>query len=318
MKIVILDSYAVSENDLDWTRLAKRADEGGHELVVYPRTQNEQIVARLKNAELAVCNKCNINEAVLKYLPQLRFVALTATGTDSLDIKACRRHNVPVANVPSYSTYSVAQLTLALLLDICQCPHRHEAAMRAGYWQKGVPSSFAITPQIELYGKTLGIVGYGDIGRRTAALGEALGMRVIVHTRTERGEAHFVSLASLFAQSDVISLHCPLSEHTRALVNADSIAQMKKGVILLNTARGGLVNEQELANALTAGQVGAYGADAYCSEPISAQNPLLCAPNVHLTPHIAWATKEALSRLAAEVTENCIAYMDKKERNIVN
>lgn len=315
MKIVILESYAIAENDLDWGRLKSLADE----VIQYPRTEHKDIVQRLQGAQIAVCNKCNIDEEILEQLPLLRFVALTATGTDSLDIAACRKHNVAVANVPSYSTYSVAQLTLALLLEICQCPSRHEKAMRAGYWQLNVPREYNITSQIELQGKTFGIIGYGDIGKRMALLCEALGMNILINTRTApKNDKRFVTQDELFNKSDVISLHCPLTDATRNIINEHSLNKMKSTAILLNSARGALVDEQAVANALEKGKLAAYGADAYKKEPILANNPLLTAPNAFLTPHIGWATQEALKRLYETVEDNIEAYLKGEKKNIVN
>ena len=319
MKLVILDGFACNEGDLDWNGLRALVDE----VVLYPRTKYEDIIPRLQGADFAVVNKTYIDEAVLNAVPTLRWIGVTATGTDSLDVAACRRHGVPVANVPGYSTHSVAQHTFALLLDICQCPARHEAALREGFWQMQVPARFGLTKQTELFGKTFGVIGYGDIGRQTAKLAAAFGMRVLCHTRTvrpayENDGVSFVSFAQLLRECDVISLHCPATEATRGLICEETLRQMKPSAILLNTARGALVNEQDVADALSRGALYAYGADVFAHEPLPSESPLLSAPNAFLTPHIAWATSDALSRLSAEVCKNLASFLEDIPKNIVN
>lgn len=316
-KIAVLDSFAIREGDLDWSGLTGLADE----IVIYPRTVNEQAIQRIGDADAAILNKVWIGEEVLAACPQLKWIGLTATGTDSLDLEACRRHGVPVANVPAYSTDSVAQLAFALLLELCQCPGRFDNAIRGGFWQAGIPPQYGVLPQLELAGKTLGIVGYGAIGRRAALLGQAFGMRVLVHTRTARPDAcgiRFVDLDVLLAESDAVTLHCPVTVETRGLLDGRRLALCKPGVRIVNTARGALVDEAAMAAALCRGQVGGYAADVVSKEPITPDNPLLGAPNTILTPHIAWATPEALGRLAREVCENLRAFLRGEARNIVN
>lgn len=320
MKAVILDSYALHEGDLDWSPVAQMADE----LVQYPRTlSQEDIISRLQGADVAILNKANINEAVLQACPQLKWVGVTATGVDSLDLAACRRHGVPVANVPAYSTHSVAQLTFALLLELCQCAGRYDAAVRAGHWQLNLPESCNILPHSELHEKTLGLVGFGAIGKQVALVAQAFGMRVLCHTRTVRPEYEdcgvlFVTLEQLLAQSDFVSLHCPSTPETRGLLNVDTLAQCKRGVRIVNTARGLLVEEAAMAAALQSGQVAGFAADVVSREPIEQDNPLLHAPHVIFTPHIAWATPEALGRLAHEVCENLRSFLAGGTRNVVN
>lgn len=316
MKLVILDSYALQEGDLQWEEAYKLVDE----VDCYARTAYEDAFVRLNDADLAICNKCPIDATLLNQLPNLKWIGETATGTDNLDLAACRTHGIDVANVPGYSTYSVTQLTFSLLLNICQSPSAHEAAMRAGYWQKNVPQSFGVMPQKELLGKTFGIIGYGDIGKQSACVAKALGMNVICHTRTLKQDLNvkFVSLDELLQQSDVITLHCPLTPQTKEIINKQTLSKMKTGAILLNTARGALINEQDVADALGSGKLAAYGADVFTKEPIIADNPVLSAPNTFLTPHIAWATKEALTKLSDEVCKNLSAYLCGKKRNIVN
>lgn len=319
MKLVILDSYALVPNDLDWSQLDTIVDS----IECYPRTPYEQISARIGDAELAIINKCRIDEAVLNACPNLKWVGVTATGTDSLDIEACRRHGVAVANVPSYSTHAVAQLTFALLLCGCQQVLEHNRAVRQGYWQLDVPPQLAPAVPMELYGKTIGIVGYGEIGRQVAGIAAAFGMKVLVHTRTVREEykqhpVRFVSLEELYAESDIVSLHCPSTPQTAGMICENSLKQFKKGAFLINTARGTLVREQDLANALSSGQLAFYGADVAYTEPAPADCVLRSLPNALLTPHIAWTTPEALERLAACVCSNLISFLNGSPENIVN
>lgn len=316
MKLVILDSYALHEGDLDWQMACSLVDE----VDSYTRTTYDQAYDRLKDADYAICNKCTLDEALFSRLPKLKWIGETSTGTDNVDLKAARKHGVAVANVPGYSTHSVAQLTFALMLQICQCPHRHEQAMREGHWQLNVPQSYGIMPQQELYGKTLGIVGFGDIAKQVAAIAQAFGMNILCHTRTEKlaQGIRFVSLDELLASSDIISLHCPLTEATREIICEQSLSKMKNGAILINTARGALVNDVAVCNALKSGALLAYGADVFAKEPIAMDNALLAEKNAFLTPHIAWATKEALDRLSLEVCTNLKAFLGGISRNVVN
>lgn len=318
-QIVLLDDYAIEEGDLDWSPLAELGA-----VTRYGRTAYGEIVPRIGTAEYVIANRARIDDAVLDACPALRWVGLTATGTDSLDVAACARHGVAVANVPAYSTASVAQMTFALLLELCQCPGRCDEAVRRGYWQKGSPAAWGLFPQRELAGKSLGVVGYGDIGRRVAAIARGFGLKVLVHTRTVRPDyagdgVSFVSLEELLRRSDVITLHCPATAETAGLLDAAALAQCRRGVLVVNTARGALVDEAAMAAALESGQVGGFAADVLAKEPpVPADNPLFCAPNTVLTPHLAWATPEALGRLAREVCRNLAAFMAGTPRNIVN
>ena len=319
MKAVILESYVMQEGDLDWSGVRALVPD----TVSYVRTTYEQIVPRIQDAELVLLNKCRIDEAVLAACPRLKWVGIIATGTDNIDLEACRRHGVSVANVPGYSTYSVAQMTFSLLLAICQCAERYDRSMKAGYWQLGIPEEYGLLPQVELMGKTFGVYGYGSIGRQTARIAKAFGMQVLACTRTVRPEyaadgVEFVKLDALLARSDVLSLHCPATPATRGLINAGTLAQMKPGAILLNTARGALVDEAAVAAALQSGQLGFYGADAFCTEPLPEQSPLRSLPNALLTPHIAWTTREALRRLMDITTRNLASFLAGQGENIVN
>ena len=319
MKAVILESYVMQEGDLDWSGVKALVPN----TVSYVRTPYQEIAPRIGDAEIVLLNKCRMDEAVLQQCPNLKWVGIIATGTDNIDLEACRRHGVAVANVPGYSTYSVAQMTFSLLLAICQCAERYNQSMKAGYWQLGIPAQYGLLPQVELQGKTFGIYGYGSIGRQTARIARAFGMEVLVCTRTVRPEyaadgVEFVDFDALLARSDVLSLHCPATPATRGLVNADFLAKAKPGMILLNTARGALVDEQAVADALKNGQLAFYGADAFCTEPLPQESPLRGLPNALLTPHIAWATNEALQRLMDITTNNLRTWLDGAGENIVN
>lgn len=319
MKAVILESYVMRDGDLDWSGVYALVPD----TVSYVRTVHDEAAARIGDADFVLLNKCRIDDEVLAKCPDLKWIGIIATGTDNIDLDACRRHGVSVANVPGYSTYSVAQMTFSLLLAICQCAERYNRALEGGCWQLDIPESYRILPQTELLGKTYGIYGYGSIGRRVARIASAFGMEVIACTRTVRAEyaadgVEFVSFDTLLARSDVLSLHCPSTPATRGLINAAALAKMKRGAILLNTARGALVDEAAIAAALQSGALGFYGADAFAEEPLPASSPLRSAPHAILTPHIAWTTAEALARLMQITTENLRSFIAGEGKNIVN
>ena len=321
MKLVILECAVLQDGDLDWSGV--RALPGVDEVVTYMRTTPDQIVPRIGDAELVILNKCRIDQAVLDRCPNIKWIGIVATGTDNLDLEACRRRGVAVANVPGYSTYSVAQMAFSLLLAVCQCADRQNNAVQAGYWQLGVPQQYGILPQIELYGKTLGIFGYGAIGQAAARIGLGFGMKVLVHTRTVRPEyadhgVEFVSFDELLARSQVISLHSPATPATRGIINAEALAKMRPDAILINTARGALVDEAAVAEACRSGKLGFYATDVLTQEPITPDNPLLGIPNVLISPHIAWTTGDALRRLAAITTRNLSSWLDGAGENVVN
>ena len=319
MKIVVLDSYCVRPGDLDWTGLYDLADV----VEEYPRTGYELLADHLRDADFAVSNKCRIDDAVLDACPRLRWVGLTATGTDSLDLEACRRHGVAVANVPGYSTNSVAQHAFALLLEVANGTAARAASLRDGYWQTGVPDSYGIRPHFELAGRTFGVVGYGAIGRAAARIAHGFGMRVIAYTRHVKPEyaadgVEFVDFDTLLKESDVLSLHTPATPATRGVVSAAALEKIKPGCILVNTARGALVDEAAVAEALKNGRLGFYAADAFAVEPLPADSPLRGLPNALLTPHIAWTTKEALQKLMDITTQNLRSFLAGAGENIVN
>ena len=249
-------------------------------------------------------------------------MGLTATGTDSLDLEACHRHGVAVANVPGYSTESVAQHGFALLLELANSIAGRAASLRDGYWQTGVPDSYGIHPHFELAGRTFGVVGYGAIGRAAARIAKGFGMRVLAYTRHVKPEyaadgVEFVPFEQLLEDSDVVSLHCPATAETRGMINKAALAAMKPGAILLNTARGALVDEAAVCAALKSGHLGYYASDVAAHEPVRLKDELLHCPNVLLTPHVAWATQEALARLSAEVCANLEAFLQGERRNLV-
>lgn len=318
MKIVVLDGYAANPGDLSWQPLA---DLG--ELTVFDRTPREETAGRIGDAEIVVTNKVVMDRAVMDACPNLKLIAVCATGYNIIDTAAARERNIAVCNIPAYSTASVAQATIALLLELCHRTGDHNAACHDGRWQRNPDFCFWLSPVMELAGKTMGIVGYGQIGQAVGRIAQAMGMRLLVNARHPRPElesdtCRYVPLAELFAQSDVISLHCPQSADTAGLINRGTIGQMKDGVILLNTSRGGLIAEQDLADALRHGKVRAFGADVVSQEPIRGENPLLTAPNCVLTPHIAWASTEARTRLMQILEENIRAFLAGTPQNVVN
>lgn len=319
MKAVILEDYAIQQGDLDWSGVKALVPD----ITRYGRTAPEEVVPRIGDAEIVFLNKCRIDETVLARCPKLRWVGIIATGTDNLDLQACRRHGVAVANVPGYSTHSVAQMTFSLLLTICQCADRYDCLVQDGRWRTEDPAAYRLLPQVELLGKTFGIYGYGSIGRQTARIAKAFGMEVLVCTRTVRPAyaadgVEFVDFDTLLARSDVLSLHCPATPATRGLMSREALAKMKPGAILLNTARGALVDEEAVADALESGKLAFYGADAFATEPLPPQSRLRGLPGAVLTPHIAWTTKEALQRLMDITTGNLRSFLAGKGENIVN
>ena len=309
MKIVILDAYAANPGDLSWDEFAALG-----ELTVYDRTAPEDVAARIGDAEVVFINKVRLTDDIFAACPNLKLVSILATGYNIVDLAAAKRRGITVCNVPGYSTRAVVQMTFALLLEICQQVGLHSGAVHTGRWQTCPDFCFWDRPLIELDGKTMGIVGYG-------AIGSAVGMKLLVTARHEKPVpegARFVSLPELLAQSDVVSLHCPQTAENARMIDAGALAQMKDGAILLNTARGGLLDEQAVADALRSGKLLAAGMDVVSAEPIRADNPLLTAPNCFLTPHIAWAPLETRRRLQTISAENLRAFLAGKPQNVVN
>lgn len=316
MKIVILDAYAANPGDLSWDEFAALG-----ELTVYDRTAQEDAAARIGDSEVVFINKVRLTDEIFAACPNLKLVSILATGYNIVDLAAAKRRGITVCNVPGYSTRAVVQMTFALLLEICQQVGLHSGAVHTGRWQTCPDFCFWDRPLIELDGKTMGIVSYGAIGSAVGAVAQALGMKLLVTARHERPVpegARFVSLPELLAQSDVVSLHCPQTAENARMIDAGALAQMKDGAILLNTARGGLLDEQAVADALRSGKLLAAGMDVVSAEPIRADNPLLTAPNCFLTPHIAWAPLETRRRLQAISAENLRAFLAGKPQNVVN
>lgn len=298
MKIVILDGHVENPGDLSWEPLAQLG-----ELTVYDRTAPRDVIARIGDAPIVITNKTLITEDVLAACPGVRYVGVLATGYNVVDIAAAKKRGIVVTNVPAYSTQAVAQFTMALLLEICHHVGRHSDGVHAGKWSACQDFAYWDYPLIELAGKTIGIVGYGRIGQATARAAEALGMKVLAYSRHGQGEP-YVPLDELYARSDVISLHCPLTAENAKMIDKAAIAKMKDGVILLNTARGGLINEPDLREALLSGKVYAAAADVAAVEPIPADCPLLGLDNMIFTPHIAWACYETRQRLMDVAVNN--------------
>lgn len=319
MKIVILNGSAANPGDLSWEGIAAQG-----ELTLYDRTPADPavIVERIGDAEAIFINKEPITEEIMAQCPSLRFIGVLATGYNVVDVDAAKARGIVVCNIPKYSTPSVAQFTFALLLELaCHVGH-HNAAVKEGRWCTCPDFCFWDKPILELSGKTLGIIGFGHIGRAVGRIARAMGMKVLAagSRPCPEGEAigEYVDLDTLFAQADVISLHCPLFPSTKGVICKENIAKMKDGVLILNTARGPLVNEQDLADALAAGKVAGAAVDVVETEPMLPENPLLTAPNCIITPHIAWASKEARERLIAIATENLRCYAAGTPQNVVN
>jgi len=316
MKIVILDGRALNPGDLSYDCISQFGD-----VTLYQHTDSqEETIARIWDAEIVLVNKVPIHEEILLACPNIRLICVQATGYNIVDVEACAKRNIPVCNVPAYGTAAVAQFTLALMLEFCHRIGQHDAAVHDGKWCRCTNFCFWDTPQMELGGKTLGIIGFGRIGQAVAALAQAFGMQVIAFSRSGVNSplAKAVDLDTLYAQSDFISLHCPLFPETAGMINAESIAKMKDGAVLINTARGGLLEEQAVANALRSGKLAGAAVDVVSQEPMKQDNPLLTAPNCIITPHIAWAPKESRQRLLDCVVENIRCFLEGKPQNVVN
>ena len=316
MKIVSLDGAALNPGDLSWSCFERFG-----EVTVYPRTGSEaETIERITDADIVLLNKVPLTRAVLDACPNVKLICCLATGYNVVDTVAAKEKGIPVCNVPAYSTRSVTQFTIGLLLELCHQIGHHDRRVHEGAWQTCPNFCFWDTPQMELAGKTMGIIGFGQIGQSVAAVAQALGMRVIAYSRSRRPgvNAEYVDLDTLLAQSDVVSLHCPLFPETTGLINAETISKMKDGAILLNTARGPVIDEQAVADALRSGKLRGAAMDVVSAEPIDPNNPLLTAPNCIITPHMAWAPIEARQRILDITMENIQGYLDRKPVNVVN
>lgn len=317
MKIVILDGYTENPGDLSWEGFEKLG-----ELTVYDRTAKEDVISRIGDAEAVIVNKTPLDRKVFEACPQIRYVGVLATGYNVVDIKAARERGIPVCNIPTYGTTAVAQMTFALLLEICHHVTEHSDAVKRGEWTENEDWCFWKYPLIELADKTMGIIGFGRIGQAVGKLAKAFGMQVIAYDahQNDSGKAigKYVSPDELLKESDVISLNCPLFPETEGIINEKNISKMKDGVILINTSRGALIKEEDLAKALRTKKVYAAACDVVSSEPISPDNPLLGCYNSILTPHIAWAPKESRQRLMDVAVADLKAFVEGKWINVVN
>ncbi|GGD03945.1 D-2-hydroxyacid dehydrogenase [Hyunsoonleella pacifica] len=320
MKIVVLDGYTLNPGDLNWDGISKFGD-----LKVYDRTpyNDEAIIENIGNADIVFTNKTPINKYVLSKAASLKYIGVLATGYNVVDTETAKQQNIVVTNVPDYSSVAVAQFTIALILELCHHIGAHNAAVQKGDWIKSKDFSFWNYPLIELAGKTLGLIGFGKIGRATAKIAKAFGMKILVHNRTvypefENDNLKFVTLDELLSNSDVISLHSPLTKDTNGIINKNTISKMKSSAFLINTARGPLVNENDLVEALNSEKLAGAALDVISEEPMKADNPLLNAKNCIITPHIAWAPKEARQRLMQTTIDNLKCFLEGRPVNVVN
>ncbi|HJP82703.1 MAG TPA: D-2-hydroxyacid dehydrogenase [Fimbriimonadaceae bacterium] len=314
MRIVVLDGKTLNPGDLSWDPLRSFG-----EVIVHERTIHEETVARCESAEVVLTNKAVIDAPAITHLPDLRYVGVTATGYNTVDVSACRERGIVVTNVPAYGTASVAQMTWALILELCHHVGLHSDRVREGKWNESKDFAFWEKPLIELEGLTLGVIGFGNIGQRVAKLAHSFGMRVLAHSRREVQDTNVqnADLDRLLQQSDFVSLHCPLTPETKGLINRVSISRMKKGSFLVNTSRGGLIVEADLAEALRSGYIAGAAVDVLSVEPPTEDNPLFAAPNCIITPHIAWATRAARQRLMDVVVSNLDAWLKGNATNVV-
>lgn len=316
-RIVVLDGYTENPGDLSWENLRNLGD-----LTVYERTDPSQTARRIGDADIVYTNKTVISEEVMEVCTNIRFIGVLATGYNIVDIHTARKRGIVVSNIPSYGTAAVGQFAIALLLEICHHIGYHNEEVKRGRWCTEKDWCFWDYPLIELAGKTMGIIGFGRIGQTTGKIARAFGMRVIANDRFQsdsgREIAEYTDLETLFAQADVIALHCPLFTETEGMINKETIAQMKDGVILINNSRGGLIVEEDLAEALNTGKVYAAGLDVVSVEPIQEDNPLLSAENCIITPHISWASKESRQRLMDIAVENLRRFLEGNPVNVVN
>lgn len=317
MQIVLLDGYASNPGDLTWQPLSEMG-----ELTVYDRTAPDQVVERARDAEIIVTNKVTLDRTLLVQLPKLRLICVLATGYNTIDTLAARERGITVCNVPAYSTDSVAQMVFAQILNLTNHVAHYARQTREGRWSRNPDFCYWDTPVHELAGKTLGIVGLGHIGSKVAVIARDFGMDIFAYTSKNStdlpGYIQKTTLEGLLAVSDVLTLHCPLTPDTHELINRRTIGSMKRGALLVNTGRGPLVNEHDVAEALASGQLGGYGADVMCSEPPSADNPLIAQPHAFITPHIAWASVEARTRLLEATFQNVRMYLAGTPQNVVN
>lgn len=314
MQIVILDGYTTNPGDLSWEPLAQLG-----ELTVYEDTPPELVAARAKDADVLLYNRVLMTAELLEKLPRLRYLGTFSTGVNTTDLAAAARRGIPVCNIPSYCEDTVAQFTFSLLLALCNHVESHHRVLMQEGWNESVEAGIRQMPFVELAGKTLGLFGYGNIARRVAKIGAAFGMEVLAFRRNgETPGARRVSWEELLAESDVLSLHCPLTPETRHRINTDAVAHMKPGALLINTARGGIIDDFAVAQALQSGKLGGYAADVFETEPDITVSPLYHAPRVLCTPHIAWSSREARERLIAAAADNLASWLNGTPKNQAN
>lgn len=318
MRIVILDGYTLNPGDNPWAPINQLG-----QVVIHDRTPEDQIVAQAKGFDIVVTNKAPLSAATIAQLPDLKFIAVTATGYNIVDTAAAKQRGIPVSNVPDYATDSVAQFVMAMLLEMSHHLGLHDRAVKEGEWQRNPDFAFWKTPQIELAGKKMGIVGFGRIGQRVGRLANAFGMEVLAYNRSPKpapdyGPFAFKSIEEVFAQSDAVSLHVPLTDSNKGMINASLLSKMKRSAFLINTARGALVNEAELTDSLNRDVIAGAAVDVVSAEPIRAENPLLKAKNIVISPHIAWAALEPRQRVMKMTAQNISAFISGKPMNVVN
>lgn len=311
MNIVVLDGHTLNPGDLSWSQLEKLGN-----VTIYDRTSSDLIVSRAKDAEIVLTNKTVLNSKIMQQLPKLKYVGVLATGYNIIDLNEANNRNICVTNIGGYGTYSVAQHTFALILAFYNRVAEHDNSVKDGEWQRGLDFCYWTSPIIELYEKTLGIIGYGRIGQTVGNIARAMGMKVLFVDNSVE-DTGSVTLEELYRESDIITLHCPLNEGNKEMINAQALKQMKKHALIINTARGGLIKEADLAQALNNDLIGGACVDVVSEEPIDAANPMLTAKNCIITPHIAWAAKEARNRLLGMAVENLKAYLDGEPINVV-
>lgn len=319
MKLTVIDGYTMNPGDLSWEQYEKF---GELRVFDHSTSDEDEVIRRIGDSDIVIANKSKVTRRVIDACPNIRFIAVQATGYDPIDYVYAREKGIPVSNVPAYGTDSVAQFAIALLLEICGHAGHHDQAVHQGKWAQCGDWCFWDYPMIELSGKTMGIIGFGRIGQAVGRIASALGMKVLAYnrSRSESGAkiAEYVELDELLSRSDVISLHCPAFPATVGIINKETIAKMKDGVILINNSRGALVVEKDLAEALNSGKIAAAAVDVVSSEPISDDNPLLSAKNCLITPHISWAPKESRQRIMDCTEENIRCFLAGKPQNVVN
>ncbi len=317
LKAVILDGYTENPGDISWDPIGKLVD-----LTVYPRTAPDKIIERGKDADILIVNKVSLTRELLKDLPKLKFVATLATGYNQLDCEALKEKGIPVSNIPAYSTNAVAQMVFAYILELINKVSEYTADVKSGTWSKCEDFCYWNSPLYELDGKTLGIIGFGKIGARVSQIATAFGMKILCYTPSGKKEGFpnvtFTDMDTVIGNSDFITVHCPLTPATNGLINAEFIGKMKENSYIINTARGPVANENDVATALRNGTLAGYGTDVLSTEPPKEDNPLLTAPNCLITPHIAWAAYETRLRLMGILEENIKAYLNGAPINVVN